>query len=135
MSVMHYKEGVNVWVRNKNKFTLVAGSCRVFKRFGERFKGLIAEQVVKPSLFVLRKPTLPKLHCWGCCEAMDVVMLDENQTVLLTVQGFKPWTTLKGVKNVKYVLELPFGTIAGSGTRKGDFLQFYQTKKQKKDSA
>lgn len=134
MGFGHLKRPVNVWLRNKERLTLVASQCQVFNKFGQRFRGLMATKTIVPTLFVMRKAGAVKLHSWFCADSMDVVVLDEQQEVVSLLANWKPFTKFAYAdikQKAKFVLELPKGTIAGSGTKLGDTIQFYQTSKQK----
>lgn len=131
------KSPINIWLRNKDRLTLVASQCRVFSTLEERFKGVMFDRTIVPTLFVMKKRGAVKLHSWFCCDGIDVVVLNENKQVVFQKPNWKPWGRLSYKPLLdpklmaKFVLELPKGTIAGSGTRIGDEVQFYQTSKQK----
>lgn len=132
MGARHMKRPVNVWLRNKDRLTLVAASCQVFSKFGQRFKGLMAEKEIKASLFVMTRAGPVKLHSWFCSDSMDLIVLDEKNTVVGLLANWWGKFAYADIKHkAKFVLELPKGTIAGSGTKVGDTIQFFQTSKQK----
>ena len=54
----------------------------------------------------------------------DAVFIDQNGTVLHTIEKMKPWRMSKWVKGAKGVLELNGGVVAQSATQVGDVLVF-----------
>jgi len=59
--------------------------------------------------------------CWTPFD-LDVLFLDERGRVLKLIHGLKPWKFTRRVADAQYVLEVPVGTIATSGTQVGDLL-------------
>jgi uncharacterized membrane protein (UPF0127 family) len=53
---------------------------------------------------------------------LDVLFLNEKGRVIKTIQSLRPWKFTKRMGDAHYVLELPVGTIATSGTQVGDLL-------------
>lgn len=51
---------------------------------------------------------------------IDVVFLDRDAKVCHMIHGMVPWRASKIVRGSKLVVELPAGTLAGSGTQHGD---------------
>lgn len=122
---------MNVWVRNKNKLTIVASKVQVFKSLSDLVRGLMFEKEAIPTLFVMKKPGVISLHSLFCCTPLDIIVLDEHKKVIFVKQRWMPWGKLKYVdvnKPAKYVLELPVGSIAGSGVKVGHTLQFCKTR-------
>lgn len=103
---------------------VVADRVVVRKSVWSRFVGLMFEPQMVPTLFVKPKPGEVLLHTWFCCSAMDVVFLDGEFRVLKAQGGVLPYKTVDCQDAVKYVLELPFGTIAGVGVKEGEVLLF-----------
>jgi uncharacterized membrane protein (UPF0127 family) len=56
--------------------------------------------------------------------AIDVIALDRRGCVIDLVQNLKPWRVRLPRAGCVGVLELPVGSIAESGTRLGDAIQF-----------
>jgi len=51
---------------------------------------------------------------------IDVVFLDRDGKVCHMMRSMVPWRASKIVRGSKLVVELPAGTLAGSGTQHGD---------------
>ncbi|MEP6774143.1 MAG: DUF192 domain-containing protein [Chloroflexota bacterium] len=100
----------------------------------------IADQAVRAASFLARgrglmlAPPLAKggalviepcnsIHMFFMRYPLDVIFLDENDTVLFMYKGIKPWRMGRVVRYAKCAVELPEGTIAASRTEVGDKLQ------------
>jgi uncharacterized protein len=53
-----------------------------------------------------------QVHTFGLSEPIDVVFCDERWIVLHVVRGMKPWRVSRWVRNARFVIELPEGTIS-----------------------
>lgn len=62
------------------------------------------------------------VHMLGMSFPLDVVFLDGKGRVLELARALRPWGKPKRVSGALYVLEVPVGTIDGSGTEIGDEL-------------
>ena len=65
------------------------------------------------------------IHMFFMKFAIDVVFLDRHKRVLKTVTGLRPWR-LAMKFGAHSVLELPVGTVAASGTMRGDQIEVTQ---------
>lgn len=55
---------------------------------------------------------------------IDALFLDRSGKVVRAAAGLRPWTVWIAARGAVEVVELPLGTIAGSGTQAGDDLIF-----------
>ena len=53
---------------------------------------------------------------------IDVVFLNRENQVVYVLSNLKPWKASRIVRGARYVVELPPGTAASSGTCEGDVL-------------
>jgi uncharacterized protein len=53
---------------------------------------------------------------------IDVAFVDRDNAVVHMLHGIRPWRTSKIVRQARYVVELPEGTLQQTGTEIGDHL-------------
>lgn len=75
--------------------------------------GLIIRPCKSVGSFIMRFP-------------IDVVFVDGSDEVCHTVEPLVPWRASKIVRRSKFVVELPAGTIAETGTEIGDRIQIVE---------
>lgn len=75
-----------------------------------RGEGLIIQPCNSIVMFFMRFP-------------IDVVFVDGDGAVCHVLRAIKPWRTSSIVRQSKFVVELPAGTIEASGTELGDRIE------------
>jgi uncharacterized membrane protein (UPF0127 family) len=68
------------------------------------------------------------VHSFGMRFAIDVVYLDENQTVVYAVHALRPWRVAPVSRRAASVLELPGDTLQATKTSIGDAIEISTTK-------
>lgn len=86
-----------------------------------RLKGLLGRSHLDPDEGLLLFPC-KAVHMWGMRFPLDVAFLDASGCVIATYQNLKPGQRTKLHRLAQYALELPAGTLARTGTGRGDFL-------------
>ena len=108
-------------VKNLRTGATLATEAFIARTFWARLKGLLGSDELPPGHSLLIVPC-NSVHGFGMRYAIDVLFLKKDGTVMACVPGLKPWKMSPIVRGARAALELPAGTIAATGTRKGDRL-------------
>lgn len=87
-----------------------------------RREGLLKRPGLEPGEGLWIAPC-EAVHCFFMKFTIDVLFLDKKKRVVKVVPSLKPWR-IAGCLRAFSTLELPEGTIAATGTAKGDELEF-----------
>ena len=109
---------------NRTRGTVLADRLEPADSFGARFLGLMG----RPSLAAgtgLWIPGTGSIHMLFMRFPIDAVFLgsmaaDGSRPVVGLNAGLRPWTGIGWSRGARGVLELPAGTIAATGTSRGD---------------
>lgn len=104
---------------NGNSGRVMAGDLQVAASLWSRARGLLGRKGLRQGEGLLIRPCLG-VHTFFMSFPIDVVFLDRDNRVLATVEGLKPQRATRVLMASCGVIELPAGTVAGSGTRLGD---------------
>jgi len=87
--------------------------------FWQRFKGLLfyKKPIVDEGLLITR---CNSIHMFFMKFPIDVVFLDQSNTVVKVVSHVKPWSVISPVLSAYSTLELPSGTISERSIGVGD---------------
>jgi hypothetical protein len=110
--------------RNLTRGSVVADRVELARSFGERFLGLMGRPDLAPGagLFLAGNG----IHMFFMRFPIDAVFVsgedgEGRRRVVAVHERLAPWTGIVPlVRGAAAVLELPVGTVAGSGTRVGD---------------
>jgi uncharacterized membrane protein (UPF0127 family) len=91
----------------------------VADRWWPRFKGLLGRRGLEPGEGLWLKPCRA-VHMLGMRFPLDVAFLDHEGNVVAAYPNLGPGTRTAWHPRADSALELPAGTLAGSGTREGD---------------
>jgi len=69
------------------------------------------------------------VHAFGMRFAIDVVYLDRDQTVVLALEGLRPWRIAPVRMRAASVLELPGHTLQATKTSIGDEIEISTTQR------
>jgi len=86
-----------------------------------RLKGLLGRTRIAANEGLLLSPCRA-VHMWGMKFALDVAFLDASGCIIATYEGLQPGQRTRLHRLARYALELPAGTLARTGTTRGDFL-------------
>ncbi len=112
----------SVQVRNVTRGVDLMTQGRLAANPWTRLKGLIGVKHLAPGDGLLIRPC-KGVHCMFMSIPIDVVYVDRDHRVVGLDEGMAPWRMGRIYRNGDYVVELPAGTIAATGTQVGDTLQ------------
>lgn len=115
---------VEVW--NRSRGTLLGGRVEVADSFWTRLRGLLGRSGLGDGEGLLIDPSRG-IHMFGMRFPLDILLLDEQRRVEMRYQRLAPGKTTGMHGKIRFALELPVGTIDGSGTREGDTLDWEQS--------
>lgn len=110
-----------IWKENGG--AVLAERCKVAGTYFLRLKGLLGTAALAPGDGLLLTPCWA-IHTVGMRYPLDVVFLDGENRVLKVVAGLSPGRGVAYPPASK-VLELPAGTVALTGTQRGDRLAIH----------
>ena len=109
-------------VTNMTRGTVLADRCRRAGSFLARGRGLMFESSLPEGNGLVIDPC-SSIHMFGMRFPLDVLYVDRHDRVVRVQEGIKPWRIGPlHTPDARYVIELPVGTIARTGTRPGDQL-------------
>lgn len=110
-------------VLNRDRESTLGERIRIADRPWSRLTGLLGRKGLDEGEGLLIVPSRG-IHMWGMRFPLDVLLLDEERRVRNLHPGIAPGEATGFVKGVRYALEVPVGTIAATGTREGDLLEW-----------
>lgn len=112
------------FVTNLTRRTVLAEHGKVLRDPLRMALGAMVRGLPGSLLFVWYRTGTIALTNWFVPVALDIVWLDDAGRVADLREDFRPWSwRTVNSKPARYVLELPAGTLARSGTRRGDMLR------------
>lgn len=116
------RPGEKLQVRNLTRQTVLATELEVAASGAARRKGLLGRAGLAAGAGLWIVPC-ESVHTFFMRFAIDLVYLDRKNRVRKVRGAIGPWR-LSACLTAHSVLELPSGTAAASGTRRGDVLEF-----------
>ena len=110
-------------VENRSRGTLLGSKVHLADTPHSRRVGLLNHENLEQGEGLWIFPT-QAIHTFGMKFSIDVVFLDSSLSVKRVYQSLPPSRLTRFVWRAKSVLELPSGSLAGTGTAVGDKLQF-----------
>ena len=101
---------------------IIAAELQVAQTFRSRARGLLGRSGLGPGEGLLLRPCRG-VHTFFMRFPIDVVFLDRSNRVLSTVQDLQPQRATRLLRHCGSVLELPAGSVLGSGTSPGDDIE------------
>lgn len=111
-------------VKNKSKRTILVERVRIARTWKEKALGLL--QYDKPEVLLLR--TRFGIHTFGMKYAIDVIVLNKENTVVKTRRSLPPNNIFIWNPRHDTVLELPEGIIEKTHTKVGDRIEIEERK-------
>ena len=108
-------------VHNVTRDTPLASHAERATSFATRLVGLMGRTAFPVGSGLQIEPC-NSIHTFFMRIPIDVLFLDEHQTVLRAVHAMPAWRATRIVWGAKSVLELPAGVLRESGTSVGDRL-------------
>lgn len=115
-----------VRIRNLTREQVLAERCEVARSFLARGRGLIGRDTLAAGEGLLIRPC-SSVHSFFMRFPIDVVFVDRHDRVVGLTEAMPPNRPYAGAWRARYVVELPSGTIAATGTRVGDVLHVEET--------
>ncbi len=109
-------------VKNQTQDLVLVHEGRVAKNSFTRLRGLIGVRELSQGDGLLITPC-KGVHCMFMSIPIDVLYVDKNDKVIAMDHGMRPWSFGRLRRSSRYVIELPAGLLAATGTNVGDQLQ------------
>jgi hypothetical protein len=114
-----------VRVLNATRGSVLAERCEVARSFFARGRGLMGREALGAGEGLLIEPC-SSVHSFFMRFPIDVVFADKRHAVVGLAVAMPPNRPYAGAWRARYVVELPAGTIAVSGTQVGDLLKIME---------
>jgi uncharacterized membrane protein (UPF0127 family) len=109
------------WYRVSNpvRETVLAERCRLAHSLRDRTVGLLgtASLPTGHGLWIERSPSI---HMFFMRYPIDAVFVDADDRVVRVVERLRPWRLVAWVRGARDCIELPAGSVRGTGTVAGD---------------
>jgi uncharacterized protein len=122
--ILHILGDFMLKVKNLTRKATLVKKGRVADNHWTRLKGLIGVRHLAEGDGLLIKPCRG-VHCMFMSIPIDVLYVDQDDQVVGADANMKPWRVGWIYRKSKYVIELPAGTLARTGTTVGDRLQVH----------
>jgi hypothetical protein len=113
-------------VVNTSRGAVLGTRVGLADRWLTRLRGLLGRPEPGAGEGLLLAPC-SSVHMLGMGYPIDVVLLDAERRVVSLHPGLRPGWHMAAKRGAHYALELPVGTLAGSGTLPGDRLDWQET--------
>ena len=104
----------------------VASSVEFADSWWCRCRGMIGRSFKTAAFDALVFDRCRAVHCCWMSEAIDVLFLSGTMEVLGCCPLLRPWRMASGGRKCRMTVELPAGTLAASGIKKGDRLMWVE---------
>ncbi len=111
-----------VRVINRTRGTTLADRAEVATNPWARGKGLLGRRGLPEGGGLVINPC-SSIHTFFMAFPIDVAFVAKDGRVVTTAHALKPWRLGPFRRRVRYVVELPAGTLARSGTVPDDYLE------------
>ena len=108
---------------NRTRGALLAERVQRAERVLDRMRGLLGRTALGDGEALAIAPC-GSIHTFFMKFAIDAVFLDRRGRVVRALTGLRPWRATRFHLRAEQVVELPAGTLARTGTREGDELEF-----------
>lgn len=113
-------------VLNADRQVELGDRIRVADSVWSRLRGLLGHPEPEPGEGLLIDPSRG-VHMFGMSYPLDVLILDADRRVLACYASLPPGGRSAMLRDGRYALELPVGTIQATDTRVGHLLQWEDT--------
>jgi hypothetical protein len=114
-----------VIVQNADRESVLGTAIEVAETSAKRAKGLLGRDSLAAGEGLLFK-RCSSLHTFFMRFAIDIVYIDKDGRVLKIAHSVPPFRVSIAPFRAHYALELPAGSVAGSGTKVRDVLRFVE---------
>ncbi len=112
-----------IQVRNLTRDALLADRCRIADSYWPRLIGLMGAKSLEAGEGLLIQPC-NAIHTHFMRFPIDVLYVSREDKVVAIDESMTPWRFGRIHRGVRYVVELPAGTIAATGTEVGDMVKW-----------
>ena len=112
-----------VVVRNRTRGTVVADKAELANGWFTRLRGLIGRRALGSGEGMVIEPC-SSIHTFFMAFPIDVLFVDKDQRVIKAAPAVPAWRVGPIAAGARYVVEVPAGTLAASGTAVGDELEW-----------
>lgn len=114
-------------ITNYSRKSVIATDALICRSFISKALGLMFRRSVKRSLlFTFSRERKVSLHMMFVFCPIDVIWISKDKKVVQLKEAMRPFSAVRGRRPAMYVLELPCGEIARSGTAIGDRIMIVQ---------
>lgn len=108
-------------VINRARGTILAEQAETARTWWTRGKGLLGRKGLPTGGGLIIEPC-SSIHTWFMAFPIDVAFVAADGRVVRIAPALAPWRFGPLARGVRYVVELPAGALAASGTVADDFL-------------
>ena len=108
-------------VINRDRGTVLAEGAEEARSWWARGKGLLGRRELPQGAGLIIDPC-SSIHTWFMAFPIDVAFVAADGRVVTMAHALRPWRLGPFARKVRYVVELPAGALASSGTVPGDYL-------------
>ncbi len=108
-------------VINRARGTVLAEQAESARTWWTRGKGLLGRKCLPIGGGLIIEPC-SSIHTWFMAFPIDVAFVAADGRVVRTAPALAPWRFGPLARGVRYVVELPVGALATSGTVADDYL-------------
>lgn len=108
-------------VHNTTRDCTIANPCELANTFWSRWRGLMGREGLEPGTGLLIYPEW-SIHTFFMRFPIDVLFVNKQDQVIGLREAMPPNRPYAGARGGRYVVELPPGLIAETGTQVGDVL-------------
>jgi uncharacterized membrane protein (UPF0127 family) len=110
-----------VRVENTGRGSVLGTRVGIADGWWSRFRGLSGRTGLSPGEGLILRPCRA-IHMLGMSFDIDVAFLNDRGAVVASYHALRPWRRTRWHSAAVEALELPAGTLSGTGTREGDTL-------------
>lgn len=106
---------------NDTSGKLIASHASLAATFRQRLLGLLGRRELRRGEGLVLSPCR-SVHTMFMNFPIDILFLDESGRVVTALGTVEPYRRSPAVRRARFVVELPAGTVADTGTKPGDRL-------------
>ncbi|HEX5504532.1 MAG TPA: DUF192 domain-containing protein [Thermomicrobiales bacterium] len=106
---------------NRSRDSVVAEAAEVARSWWARGRGLLGRRDLPAGAGLVIDPC-SSIHTWFMAFPIDVAFVAADGRVVRTAHAVRPWRVGPIARGARYVVELPAGTLARTGTEVDDRL-------------
>ncbi|MEW6076012.1 MAG: DUF192 domain-containing protein [Candidatus Omnitrophota bacterium] len=108
---------------NSSRNTVLAENVTIASSLFSRMQGLLGREALARNEALILMPC-NAIHTFFMRFSIDCLFVDAHNRIVKIISDFKPWHISRPYPKSRFVIELPAGTIAATGTLQGDVISF-----------